>query len=83
MLSNIGETNVTTNAATITWTTDEASDSLVRYGITSSYGATANDYAFVTDHSVSLSNLSGQIDAMRSTWPQDVEKHSIKLRNTA
>jgi hypothetical protein len=44
--------------ATITWTTDVASNSQVNYGTTSSYGtSTTLDTALVTSHSVSISGL--------------------------
>ncbi|MEK7510814.1 MAG: peptidoglycan-binding protein [Patescibacteria group bacterium] len=46
-------------SATITWTTDETSDSQVEYGATSSYGATTTlDTTLTTSHSVSLTSLS-------------------------
>ena len=49
---------VTTTSATITWNTDQASDSQVEYGTTSSYGsATLLDSAQVTSHSQNLAGL--------------------------
>jgi hypothetical protein len=49
---------VTTTSATITWTTDQASDSQVEYGTTTSYGSsTAVDSAAVTSHSQTISGL--------------------------
>lgn len=51
--------SLTTSGATITWTTDERSDSIVEYGPTSAYGiATDRDSAKVTSHSVALTDLS-------------------------
>src|SRR5262249_33143879 len=45
-------------AATITWTTDKPSDSLVEYGMTTSYGTlSALNLAQVTAHSVALTGL--------------------------
>src|SRR5436309_7314983 len=38
VLSNIAPSGITATGATITWTTDEASDSQVEYGTTTSYG---------------------------------------------
>jgi beta-lactamase superfamily II metal-dependent hydrolase len=54
-----GETasNLTATGATITWTTDEASNSVVEYGLTTSYGSSASNPANVTSHSVPLSSL--------------------------
>jgi hypothetical protein len=53
----ITATNITTNNATITWTTNIAADSTVSYGTTSSYGATSTDPTLVTAHGISLSSL--------------------------
>lgn len=49
--------NITASAATITWTTDETSNSVVEYGVTTSYGSTVSDPTNVTSHSVGLSSL--------------------------
>ena len=57
VLSNIQATGITTSAATITWTTDEASNSVVEYGLTASYGSTVSNAANVTSHSMPLSGL--------------------------
>ncbi len=49
---------VTNNTATITWTTDEPANSLVRYGLTSSLGsATPITSTPTTSHSITLSSL--------------------------
>jgi len=59
LLSSVASTNLSSSAATITWTTDEASDSQVEYGLTSAYGqVSALASALVTSHSVGLSGLS-------------------------
>jgi cysteine-rich repeat protein len=58
VISSVGASGITTNAATITWTTNEASNSLVNYGTTVAYGSSSNDAAYVTSHSRSLSGLS-------------------------
>jgi hypothetical protein len=57
ILSNIVAANITTNTATITWTTNVPADSTVSYGTTSSYGATSTDANHVTSHSIPLSSL--------------------------
>ena len=50
---------VATSSVTITWTTDEASDSLVRYGTESGdYTDEKFDAAMVTAHSITLTSLS-------------------------
>jgi len=59
LLSSVASTSISSSAATITWTTDEASDSQVEYGLTSAYGqVSALASALVTSHSVGLSGLS-------------------------
>jgi beta-lactamase superfamily II metal-dependent hydrolase len=58
VISAESASNITASAATITWTTDEVSNSLVEYGLTTSYGSTASDANNVISHSITLSNLS-------------------------
>jgi hypothetical protein len=43
--------------ATITWTTDESSDSEVQYGLTTSYGNSESSTSMVTAHSIELTGL--------------------------
>lgn len=57
-ISAVLASNVTTTGATITWTTNVATDSQVEYGATSSYGSTTVlDANFVTSHSEILTGL--------------------------
>ena len=56
--SRVAATNITQNVATITWTTDELSNSAVAYGTTTSYGSTRSDATLVTSHSINLIGLS-------------------------
>ena len=56
-ISNIAVTNITTNSATITWTTDQLSDSLVEYGETTLYGQSVADSTMTTSHSITLTGL--------------------------
>lgn len=52
------ETNLTASSATITWTTDELSDSQIQYGPTTSYGfSTTLDKSLVTSHSQNITGL--------------------------
>jgi hypothetical protein len=53
-ISDIKVTNVSTNTATVTWTTNIASTSVVNFGLDSTYGLTASDTNLVTNHSVDL-----------------------------
>ncbi len=56
-ISNVQAMGVTATSATITWTTDMASDSKVDYGLTTSYGSQATSASQVTSHSVTLTGL--------------------------
>jgi len=58
VVSGVGASGISTSSATITWTTNEPSDSGVNYGTTTAYGANASSGALVTAHSVSLTALS-------------------------
>jgi hypothetical protein len=58
-ISNVSVSNITTNSATITWTTDENSNSIVDYGTSESLGLMAGNVGeLVTSHSVTLTGLS-------------------------
>lgn len=58
VISSIQATSITRTGATITWTTNEAANSFVDYGLAVNYElGTATDAAFVTPHSVPLSGL--------------------------
>jgi len=58
-ISSVASSNITSNSAIITWTTNETSDSQVEYGVSASYGnSTTLNTSLVTSHSVSLSGLS-------------------------
>ena len=57
-ISNVGNGSVTSNSATITWATDQASTSQVEYGTTTAYGnISAVNLSNVTAHSQTLTNL--------------------------
>lgn len=58
IISGVTSSSVTMNSATITWTTDEDSDSQVEFGLTTSYGTSSNLVAALTkSHSVNLTSL--------------------------
>jgi len=62
-ISAISVTGITQSTATISWTTDEASDSTVEYGPTTAYGTSSpTNGGLVTSHSVALSGLSAASD---------------------
>jgi len=57
IISNVASTDITDTTATITWTTDEPSDSVVNYGTTTALGNTESDPALVINHEIILSEL--------------------------
>jgi hypothetical protein len=58
VISNVQATNITAGGATITWTTNEAANSRVTYGLTTPPGTNRDDLAnYVTSHSVTLTGL--------------------------
>jgi hypothetical protein len=56
-IENVGAVDITADSATITWTTDQSSDSLVEYGETTEYGNEKAVANLTTSHSVLLSGL--------------------------
>ncbi|MBP7147246.1 MAG: M28 family peptidase [Acidobacteria bacterium] len=56
-ISNVQALEVTGNSARITWTTDEASTSVVHYGTVPPGGSTASSPELVTAHSLRLAGL--------------------------
>jgi hypothetical protein len=61
IISNVSVTNVTSTSATVTWTTNENSTSVVNYGLTNAYGSNVNNASSVTNHSLLLSGLSANV----------------------
>ncbi len=57
VISGVQSLNVTGNSADVTWTTDEASTSVVHYGTTPPGGSSASSAALVTAHGVHLTGL--------------------------
>jgi ribosomal protein S27E len=58
VISDVRVIGITDRSAIITWTTGEAADSGVDYGLTTGYGSSKLDTAFLTSHSVVLAGLS-------------------------
>jgi inosine-uridine nucleoside N-ribohydrolase len=57
-ISAVGAGSVTASSASLSWTTNEASDSQVDYGLTNGYGSsTALNTSLVTSHAQALSGL--------------------------
>jgi hypothetical protein len=58
VISDVESSRITSSGATITWTTDEESDTQVEYGTSASYGSTTDlNTAMITSHSQSLGGL--------------------------
>lgn len=58
-ISNVAVAGITKNSATVTWTSDQPTSSVVYYGTTDNYGSsTSPDPNLVTSHSVTLTGLS-------------------------
>ena len=57
VISNIAVSGITMNSATITWATDQLTDSLVNYGTTTAYGSSAADSTLTTSHTITISSL--------------------------
>lgn len=59
VISSITASAITSSNATITWTTNEAADSQIDYGLTTSYGTSSSlNTALSTNHSIIISGLS-------------------------
>lgn len=57
-ITGVAASNITTTAATVTWTTNQASNSQVEYGVTPAYGTnTPLNSSMVTQHSVNFAGL--------------------------
>jgi len=77
VISNVSTTNITSNSAVITWTTDESATSQVEYGSTTSYGnTTALDSSLVVSHSTALSGLSSNTTYHYKVISQDSSGNS-------
>jgi hypothetical protein len=57
VISGVNAVDITDTTARIVWTTDESSDSVVYYGLTTGYGNIESNPAMVTAHSVNLNGL--------------------------
>jgi hypothetical protein len=56
-VTNVTVSNVTMTSVTINWSTNQNADSQVLYGLSSAYGASAQDVTLVMTHSLTLSGL--------------------------
>src|SRR5207237_589117 len=57
-ISGVASSNLTASGATVAWTTNEAADTQVEYGTSTSYGSSSSlNTSLVTSHSVNLTGL--------------------------
>jgi len=74
VLSGTTASSITHSSATVTWTSNEASDSQVEYGLTTSYGnSTAVNAPLVTSHSQGLTGLA----------PETLYHYRVKSKDAA
>jgi|GEM_PF-3390917 len=57
VISSVTATGINYNGATILWGTNEPANSTVNYGLTTAYGQSAGDAAYVYAHQVTLNGL--------------------------
>ncbi|HUW19298.1 MAG TPA: LamG-like jellyroll fold domain-containing protein, partial [Sedimentisphaerales bacterium] len=84
VISSVQSSNITSVGATITWVTDENSNSQVEYGLDPNYGNTTElDANLVTSHSVALTDLvSETLYYYRVKSKDAAENESISEPNT-
>jgi PKD repeat protein len=58
VISNLQVTDISSTSVTVTWTTDQLTDSRVDFGTTTAYGGTVSDASRVASHSLNLTGLS-------------------------
>ncbi len=58
VISAVQSTNIGAGSVTITWNTNEPSNSMVDYGLTTAYGSSSGNGSLTTAHTVILSGLS-------------------------
>ncbi|MGV8056434.1 MAG: fibronectin type III domain-containing protein [Smithellaceae bacterium] len=57
VITTVQSSNITSNAATISWITDEGATSVLQYGQSSQYGLNVQNTSLVTSHSITISGL--------------------------
>src|SRR5262245_58080819 len=60
IITSVSSSNITGVAATITWRTNRPADSMVEYGVTTSYGNVVSLKTMETDHQMTLFGLSSE-----------------------
>lgn len=57
VISGVSVSAISNTSATVSWSTDEPSDSTVNYGLTTSYGSAAANASPVTSHTINITGL--------------------------
>lgn len=57
VITNVSVTEISTTSVKVTWTTNHAADSKVRYGATTAYGSEVYSSSLVASHSLTLTGL--------------------------
>ena len=76
VISNVADTDINDTSATITWDTDESADSLVDYGLDSTYGSFVSDGSLVTSHSITLTGLNSSTEYHYKVTSEDAALNS-------
>lgn len=71
VISGVQTSGVSDTGATVTWLTDEPSDSLVRYGVTAPLNMIASDVNQTTSHSVAILNLTPNTTYLYAVQSED------------
>ena len=59
IITNVSVSNITANSAVISWHTTNDTNSIVEYGLNTSYGSSLHNTTPVRNHTIALTNLSG------------------------
>ena len=82
-ISSVNVSNITESQATVTWTTNEASDSFVEYGFTSSYTSnTGLNTSKVTSHSATITGLASGTEYNFSVTSVDTAGNKASSSNS-
>ena len=73
----------TSNSITLQWKTDERSDSFVDYGFTTAYGSIKGDATDVTNHSITLTNLTASMVYNFMVYSTDVDNNGPTVSGNA
>ncbi|MEI2722814.1 MAG: family 10 glycosylhydrolase [Verrucomicrobiota bacterium] len=82
VIASVAANSVSDAAATITWTTDENSNSAVDFGLSVAYGSVASNATLTVNHAITLSGLAPNTQyhfRVRSRNPSNLHTNSADL----